>query len=533
MRLGRYYSDFSYPLPHFNAEKVILNDKRDNEVPAPASTIAVDLRSVSKSFGGVAAAKDVSFAIAAGEVVALAGENGAGKSTIKNLIGGNLRVDSGDITVFGQPRASGVAGLRHQGVSTIHQEISLFPHLSVAENVLINRLGQYSALNVSQRRLVRDARPYLERVGAHFSPATKVGDLSTGQAQLVEIAKALADDPRLVVLDEPTSSLNLVEREQVLTLVEDLRDSGVAVLYIAHSLDEIFRVSNRVVVMRDGAVVADLPTGELTRSSLEELMVGRELAKGYPPLAPPRDAIALSVRALSDGVVHDIDFDIHQGEIFGLSGLMGAGRTESARAVFGLSHASGTVQVMGTEVRRNDPRAAIKAGIAFVTEDRRDEGIFLERPIRETLTVVALDRLLSIPVLGLINRKAERAFADEHVKTLRVAARAGLEVPGGSLSGGNQQKVVLSKWLSTGPRVLILDEPTRGIDVGAKAEIYRILAELASSGLAILLISSEMEEVLGMSHRIGVMSGGRLVATLDRSDADQAKLIRLATGGAL
>ena len=509
-----------------------MNDTRDSDVSAAAGN-AIDLRNVSKSFGGVAAVKGVTFAIAAGEVVGLAGENGAGKSTVKNLIGGLLRPDSGDITVFGEPQSAGVAGLRHQRVSTIHQEISLFPHLSVAENVLINRLGLYSGINVSQRRLVRDARPYLERVGAHFSPATIVGDLSTGQAQLVEIAKALADDPRVVVLDEPTSSLNLAEREQVLTLVEDLRDSGVAVLYIGHSLDEIFRLSDRVVVMRDGAVVADVQTADLTRGSLEELMVGRELAQGFPPLAPPRDSIALSVRSLSDAVVHDIEFDIHEGEIFGLSGLMGAGRTESARAIFGLSHASGTVRVFGNEVRPNDPRAAIKAGIAFVTEDRRDEGIFLERPIRETLTVVALDQLLKVRFLGLIDRKAERGFADRQAGTLRVAARAGLEVVGSSLSGGNQQKVVLSKWLSTEPRVLILDEPTRGIDVGAKAEIYRILAELASQGLAILLISSEMEEVLGMSHRIGVMSGGRLVDTLDRADADQGKLIRLATGGAL
>lgn len=510
-----------------------MNDAPDPDKSAAASDVAVDLHNVTKSFGGVSAVRGVTFAIAAGEVVALAGENGAGKSTVKNLIGGILRPDAGDITVFGAPQSAGVAGLRSQGVSTIHQEISLFPHLSVAENVLINRLGQYSSFNVSQRRLIRDATPYLERVGAHFPPSTMVADLSTGQAQLVEIAKALADDPRVVVFDEPTSSLNLAERERVLTLVEDLRDSGVAVLYIGHSLDEIFRISDRVVVMRDGAVVGDKPTFELTRSSLEQLMVGRELAEGYPALDSPGDAIALSVRSVSDDFVHDIELEVHEGEIFGLAGLMGAGRTEAARAIFGLSTATGTVEVKGGAVRRNDPRAAIRAGIAFVTEDRRDEGIFLERPIRETLTVVALDGLLKVPFLGLIDRKAEREAAASQAETLRVSARAGLEAQGGSLSGGNQQKVVLSKWLSTNPRVLILDEPTRGIDVGAKAEIYRILARLASEGLAILLISSEMEEVLGMSHRIGVMSGGRLVGTLDRAEADQSKLIRLATGGAL
>jgi ABC-type sugar transport system ATPase subunit len=514
-------------------KKVILNDAPDPDNAPETGGVAVDLRNVTKSFGGVSAVRGVTFAIAPGEVVALAGENGAGKSTIKNLIGGILRADSGDINVFDAPQSSGVAGLRAQGVSTIHQEISLFPHLSVAENVLINRLGQYSSFNVSQRRLIRDATPYLERVGAHFPPSTLVADLSTGQAQLVEIAKALADDPRVVVFDEPTSSLNLAERERVLTLVEDLRDTGVAVLYIGHSLDEIFRISDRVVVMRDGAVVGDEATFDLTRSSLEQLMVGRELAEGYPALEKPGETIALRVRAVSDDFVHDIELEVHEGEIFGLAGLMGAGRTEAARAIFGLSTATGTVEVQGRAVRRNDPRAAIRAGIAFVTEDRRDEGIFLERPIRETLTVVSLDGLLRVPFLGLIDRKAERAAAASQAETLRVSARAGLEAQGGSLSGGNQQKVVLSKWLSTNPRVLILDEPTRGIDVGAKAEIYRILARLASESLAILLISSEMEEVLGMSHRIGVMSGGRLVGTLDRAEADQAKLIRLATGGAL
>jgi ABC-type sugar transport system ATPase subunit len=298
-------------------------------------------------------------------------------------------------------------------------------------------------------------------------------------------------------------------------------------------LDEIFRISDRVVVMRDGAVVGDRLTSELSRSSLEELMVGRELAQGYPALSAPGDTVALSVQSLTDEFVHDINIDVREGEIFGLAGLMGAGRTEAARAIFGLSHASGVVRVRDADVRRNDPRAAIKAGIAFVTEDRRDEGIFLERPIRETLTVVALDRLLKVPFLGLIGQKAEREAAAKYAAALHVAARAGLEAPGGSLSGGNQQKVVLSKWLSTKPRVLILDEPTRGIDVGAKAEIYRILTQLAAEGMAILLISSEMEEVLGMSHRIGVMNGGRLIGVLDRQDASQAKLIRLATGGEL
>ena len=372
----------------------------------------------------------------------------------------------------------------------------------------------------------------LERLGADFEPDTPVAALSLAQRQLVEIAKALAADPRAIVFDEPTASLNLAERELIMQIVEQLRTDGVAVIYITHYLEEIARLSQRVVVMRDGRVVADRPTAELDRPTLESLMVGRELAQGYPELPEPGAGVALAVRELGDGGrVSGVSFTIAEGEIFGLAGLMGSGRTEVARAVFGLSGKTGQVEVAGRELRRGDVRACIEAGIAFITEDRRNEGLFLERPIRESLSIVGLRTVTRSRLLGRLDHGAERSLAGELAEKVRLIARSGLEARGGSLSGGNQQKIVLAKWLATRPRLIILDEPTRGIDVGAKAEIHRLLVELARSGTSILLISSEMEEVLGLSHRVGVMHDGRLAGVLGRSEATQEAVIRLATGG--
>ncbi len=500
---------------------------------AVSSAPAIAVGGVSKSFGGITAVDDVSFTVSGGEVVALAGENGAGKSTIKNIIGGTLRPDSGSVSFGGAPAVEGVGGAKHSGVATVHQETSLFPDLTVAENILIDRLRSPGRATVRPGQLRRTAAPVLERVGAGFGPEKAVRDLSAGQRQLVEIAKALAADPRAIVFDEPTASLNLAERELIMRIVEQLRTEGVAVLYISHYLEEIARLSQRVVVMRDGRVVADRPTGELDRATLESLMVGRELARGYPPLPRPGNAKTLSVHGLGDGGrVSGISFDIAEGEIFGLAGLMGSGRTEVARAIFGLAGDVGRVEVNGRRLRRGSVRACIAADIAFVTEDRRQEGLFLDRPIRESLSVVGLDSVRRSRRIGWLDAGAERRMAAELAAKVRLVARGGLGADGGSLSGGNQQKVVLGKWLVKPPRLIILDEPTRGIDVGAKAEIYRLLVDLARAGTSILLISSEMDEVLGLSHRVGVMHEGRLAGILDRAKATQEAVIRLATGGA-
>jgi ABC-type sugar transport system ATPase subunit len=499
-------------------------------VVSPAPAIAVG--NVSKSFGGITAVDGVSFIVSSGEVVALAGENGAGKSTIKNIISGTLRPDSGQVSFGGAPAVEGVGGAKHSGVATVHQETSLFPDLTVAENILIDRLRSPGRATVRPGHLRRAAAPVLQRVGAGFGPEAIVRDLSAGQRQLVEIAKALAADPRAIVFDEPTASLNLAERELIMRIVEQLRADGVAVLYISHYLEEIARLSQRVVVMRDGHVVADRPTGELDRGALESLMVGRELAHGYPPLPRPGTAKTLSVRDLGDGGrVCGVSFDIAEGEIFGLAGLMGSGRTEVARAIFGLAGSIGRVEVNGRRLRRGSVRACTEAGMAFVTEDRRREGLFLDRPIRESLSIVALDSVRRPRRTGWLDNGAERRMTEELASRVRLVARGGLGADGGSLSGGNQQKIVLGKWLVRPPRVIILDEPTRGIDVGAKAEIHRLLVDLARAGSSILLISSEMEEVLGLSHRVGVMHDGRLTGVLDRSQATQETVIRLATGG--
>lgn len=486
----------------------------------------VSVRNVTKHFGGVAAVSDVSFALRGGEVVALAGENGAGKSTVKNIIGGILRPETGRVEY------AGGADAKSAGVSTIHQETSLFPDLTVAENIMIGRLRSGRSGMVRPARLRRVATPLLERVGAEFTARAVVRDLSAGQRQLVEIAKALAAEPRAIVFDEPTASLNLSERALIMQVVEQLRLDGVAVLYISHYLEEIARLSQRVVVMRDGRVVADQATSELDRPRLEALMVGRELAQGYPEMPPPRPRVALRVDGLGDGSrVSAVSFEIAEGEVFGLAGLMGSGRTEVARAIFGLAGRTGRIELGGARLRRGSVRACIDAGMAFVTEDRRGEGLFLDRPIRESLSVTDLPGLSRVRPLSWLDHAAERRRVRTLSESVHLVARSGPDAHGGSLSGGNQQKVALGKWLVHRPRLIILDEPTRGIDVGAKAEIYRLLGELTGAGTSILLISSEMEEVLGLSHRVGVMHDGRLAGVLDRAEATQEAVIRLATGG--
>jgi rhamnose transport system ATP-binding protein len=486
----------------------------------------VSVREVTKRFGGVAAVSDVSFALHPGEVVALAGENGAGKSTVKNIIGGILRPDTGRVDYAGGTDA------KSAGVATIHQETSLFPDMTVAENIMIGRLRSGRSPVVRPARLRRLATPLLERVGAEFAAQAVVRDLSAGQRQLVEIAKALAAEPRAIVFDEPTASLNLAERALIMQVVEQLRLDGVAVLYISHYLEEITRLSQRVVVLRDGRVVADRPTAELDRPRLEALMIGRELAQGYPRMPEPQPGIALRVEELGDGTrVSGVSFEIAEGEVFGLAGLMGSGRTEVARAIFGLAGKTGRIEIGGRRLRRASVAAAIEAGMAFVTEDRRREGLFLDRPIRESLSITDLPGISRLRPLGWLDHAGERRLTRRLSESVHLVARSGLDVPGGSLSGGNQQKVVLGKWLVHRPRLIILDEPTRGIDVGAKAEIYRILGELTSAGTSILLISSEMEEVLGLSHRVGVMHDGRLAGVLSRAEATQEAVIRLATGG--
>jgi ABC-type sugar transport system ATPase subunit len=493
---------------------------------------AVAVDRVTKRFGGITAVSDVSFTMAPGEVVALVGENGAGKSTIKNLLAGIVKPDSGSIVVNGVEIAGDARHARHVGVATIHQELSLFPTMNVAENVLMASLAGRSRGIVRSSTLYARVRPLLERVGADFSPAAKLDTLAPGQRQLVEIAKALALEPSVIVFDEPTASLDEGHRERIYAIVRQLAADGAAVLYVSHHMHEIFELSDRLVVLRDGKLVATSTTALLTRNELESLMVGRELSGDMPRAAEPGRDVVLRVSNLDDGRrISGVSFDIRRGEIFGLAGLMGAGRTEVARAIFGVNRASGSIEVDGRAIHRMTPKRAIAAGMAFVTEDRRGEGLFIDRSIRENLSVVGLQDV-RVRGVGWIRRRAEATTAKNAGARLQLTARSGLEAPARSLSGGNQQKVVLGKWLWRPRRLLIMDEPTRGIDVGAKAEIHRLLVDFAEQGIAVLLISSELPEVLGLAHRIGVMHAGRLVDILDRRDATPEKVIRLAAGGA-
>jgi rhamnose transport system ATP-binding protein len=493
---------------------------------------AVAVDRVTKRFGGITAVSDVSFTVAPGEVVALVGENGAGKSTIKNLLAGIVKPDAGSVVVNGVEIAGDARHARHVGVATIHQELSLFPTMNVAENVLMASLAGRSRGIVRSPTLYARVRPLLERVGADLSPAAKLDTLAPGQRQLVEIAKALALEPSVIVFDEPTASLDEGHRERIYAIVRQLAADGAAVLYVSHHMHEIFELSDRLVVLRDGKLVATSATALMTRNELESLMVGRELSGDMPRAAEPGRDVVLRVSNLDDGRrISGVSFDIRHGEIFGMAGLMGAGRTEVARAIFGVNRASGSIEVDGRAIHHMTPKRAIAAGMAFVTEDRRGEGLFIDRSIRENLSVVGLQDV-RVRGVGWIRRRAEATAAKNAGARLQLTARSGLDAPARSLSGGNQQKVVLGKWLWRPRRLLIMDEPTRGIDVGAKAEIHRLLVDFAEQGIAVLLISSELPEVLGLAHRIGVMHAGRLVDILDRRDATPEKIIRLAAGGA-
>ncbi|HVO53017.1 MAG TPA: sugar ABC transporter ATP-binding protein [Solirubrobacterales bacterium] len=487
---------------------------------------------VRKTFGGIHAVADVSFAVRPGEVVAIAGENGAGKSTLNKLITGQLTPDAGEVLIDGSHHPRSPAHARRLGVTAVYQEFSLFPHLTVTENVFLFGRRRTGRKLHTKAAAARACAELLERVPGSFGPGTLVSDLSPAEQQLVEVVKALAQDPAVLILDEPTASLNLAERERIHAIVRSLSSQGMSVLYITHHLDEIFELTDRTVVLRDGRLIADVATAELDRRRLEELMVGRTVqAVERPP--QPSGEVKLEVRdvvSVRRGAAHPISLDIRAGEIFGLAGLVGSGRTELAHAIVGDGTNSGFVAVDGREIKRRSPSAAKKRGLAFLTEDRRNEGLFLDRSISDNLTVTSLGAVARSP-LRILSRRAERRLVEAAIDQLGVRGSADSSKVARSLSGGNQQKLVIGKWLATEPEVFILDEPTRGIDVGAKAEVHQLVLDLAARGKGVLLISSDLPEVLGLSHRVGVMHKGRLAAVLSAEEAEPARVIRYATGG--
>ena len=478
--------------------------------PAPL----LELRQLVKNYGGVRALRGVDFDLRAGEVHALRGENGAGKSTLIKVVTGAHAPNGGTITLAGQT-VSGLtpATARALGIACIYQQPALFPDLTVAENLALRLNAPSPAARMRWSDCRARATRLLARIGAEISPDAEVRSLSMPEQQLVEIACALGSGARIVIMDEPTASLTQKEQHLLFTVVRDLRKNGVGVIYISHRLEEIFALADRVTVLRDGQSVGTHPVAGIDEAGLIRLMVGREVAQIYPAAESAPGAVVLSLNQLgcrSSGV-NNVSFDVRAGEIFGLGGLVGAGRTELARILFGLTPAdSGIITLGGQPLTLRTPQAAVAHGIAYVPEDRRRHGVVLDLPIAHNLTMAIHRRLFPTTWLRF---GAERALTLDYIRDLAVKC-SGPEARGGSLSGGNQQKVALARWLATKPKLLILDEPTQGVDVGAKSEIHKIVRRLAKEGLAVILISSDLPEVIGMSDRIGVMGGGTLRAIL-------------------
>lgn len=488
--------------------------------------------SVSKAFAGVQALSAVSFELRPGEVHALVGENGAGKSTLIKLITGAHQPDSGTISIQGQivPELDPLLA-RRLGIACIYQQPALFPDLTVAENLALN-LEQGSGWRIVNWRQRRDqARELLQRVGARIAPEATVSRLSMPEQQLVEIAGAVGAKAKILIMDEPTASLAEQDVANLMQVIRELRGQGAGIIYISHRLEELFEIADRVTVLRDGTHVATKSMTDVNQTELIRLMVGREISAVFPKQQVPLGDVVLETRGLScsESGVRKVSLKVRAGEILGMTGLVGAGRTEFARALFGLTPADGgQIVVRGRAVEINSPATAIQQGIAYVPEDRRRHGVILDLPVAQNASLAILNEIARG---GLLDFSRERALAATYVEKLQVKT-ASLDTPVGHLSGGNQQKVALSRWLATRPAVLILDEPTQGIDVGAKAEIHRLMGDLARQGMAIIMISSELPEVLGMSDRIAVMRNGQIVGELPRTSATQEQILALALGHA-
>lgn len=494
---------------------------------------------VSKSFAGVKALNAVDFDLRYGEVHALMGENGAGKSTLMKILAGVHTDYDGDVQVGGEvARFGGVRDAEEAGVAIIHQELNLVPELSVADNIFLGREPLIAGVLIDRRRMLRVAARLLERLGVRIAPESRIADLRVGEQQLVEIAKALSLNARILIMDEPTSALSSSECETLFKIVRQLAAEGVAIIYTSHRIEEVLDLADRVTVLRDGRRVVTAPIGDLSRGAIISAMVGRDMVAGERDTAARDGAVVLSAHDLTldtlgphgwRRTLHGVSFELRRGEILGIGGLLGSGRTEILESVFGIARGwrGGEIAIDGTAVQISSAADAYRLGIALVSEDRKERGLHLAASICDN---IALPSIAALSRFGLRAFARERALARDVVDRLSVRC-TGIDQAAASLSGGNQQKIVIGKWLATEPRILLLDEPTRGIDIGAKQDIYRLIFDLAAQGLGIVVVTSEMPELLLLSDRILVMCEGRQTGILSRETATQETVMRLAAPG--
>jgi ribose transport system ATP-binding protein len=492
------------------------------------TTARLKLEHIVKSFPGVLAVQNISLEAYSGEILALAGENGAGKSTLMNVLSGAFPADSGQIWLDGEEvRISSPRRAQELGIAMIHQELALIPQMTVAQNIFLGREPRVAAgLLVDTKTMIAQAQSLLDQLGLHFPVTALISDLSIAQRQMVEIAKAISFQSRVIILDEPTSALSERESEILFALMRSLREKGVTLIYISHRMEEIFNLSDRVAVMRDGQLVGVTPTKDLTVTGVVQMMVGRELKDFFPKTQAPIGDVLLEARGLCSGKrLKDVSLSLRRGEI--VAGLVGSGRSEVARVLFGADPLDrGEIRLAGQVVQLHSPQDAIRLGIGLVTEDRKAQGLFQGQSVRSNASVLLFQKLTK---LGFILYHQVDTWMRGAVTQLTIRTPH-LEQKVRNLSGGNQQKVIIARWLAVNPKILILDEPTRGIDVASKAEIHTLMSELASRGIAILMISSELPEILGVSDRILVMREGRLMAEFSRAEATQDRIMQAATG---
>ena len=490
--------------------------------------VLVQMKNISKSFSGTKVLKGVNLELGHGEILALLGENGAGKSTLMKILSGIYSKDSGEIYLDGElchfqnPKEA-----QNKGVAIIHQEMNLCNDLSVSENIFLGR-EVMEGLSLNHKKMDEEAQKILDDLGISMKSTELAGDLKVSEQQMVEIAKALSQDAKVLIMDEPTSALSRKEIEDLFRVIRKLRDEGRGIIYISHRLDELRAIVDKVSILRDGENVI---SGDLKDFSIDDIirhMVGREIQDKFPRILCEKGKEILRVESLNAGPkVRDISFSLYEGEILGIAGLMGAGRTEMTRALFGVDEkTSGKIYLFGEEVKANSPKDSIELGMALIPEDRRKDGLCTDLSIRENISLPNLDSIKNS--LGVLSKDLELKISEDTIKSLNVKAKD-REMISKNLSGGNQQKVVLGKWLVRNPKVILFDEPTRGIDIGAKVEIYQIMNELKKKGVGVLFISSEMEEVLGMSDRILIFCDGRITGELSREEANQENILKLAT----